>query len=132
MVDVLIGSTPFALIHSVGGVGAVVGTALVTLFHSSILNLAKMFLDPLNNDKYSVGVRTSRCASAHTARAHASPCRTRSSRIAPSRRFHPHRTPASTPASPTPGPRGHQRPYPAARDQQRLRPLVALGRMGAK
>ena len=28
-------------------------TGIVTLFHSSILNLAKMFLDPLNNDEYS-------------------------------------------------------------------------------
>ena len=36
-----------------GGVGAVIGTGLVTLFHSSILSLAKMFLDPLNNDQYS-------------------------------------------------------------------------------
>lgn len=46
MADLLIGFTPFALVHSVGGVGAVVGTGLVTLFHSSILNLAKIFLDP--------------------------------------------------------------------------------------
>ena len=53
MADLLISFTPFALIHSVGGIGAVIGTALVTLFHSSILNLAKMFLDPLNNDLYS-------------------------------------------------------------------------------
>ncbi|KAL3926251.1 MAG: hypothetical protein SGPRY_003382 [Prymnesium sp.] len=53
MADLLILCTPFALIHSVGGVGAVLGTGLVTLFHSSILNLAKMFLDPLNNDDYS-------------------------------------------------------------------------------
>ena len=36
-----------------GGVGAVIGTGLVTLFHSSILSLAKGFLDPLNNDEYS-------------------------------------------------------------------------------
>jgi len=53
MADLLIAATPFALLHSVGGVGAVVGTALVTFFHSSILYLAKMFLDPLNNDQYS-------------------------------------------------------------------------------
>lgn len=53
MADILILATPLALIHSVGGVGAVVGTGLVTLFHSSILNLAKSFLDPLNNDAYS-------------------------------------------------------------------------------
>jgi len=52
MVDLLIFCTPFALIHSVGGIGAMVGTGLVTLFHSSILNLAKMFLDPFNNDDY--------------------------------------------------------------------------------
>lgn len=50
MVDVLIFLTPFALMHSVGGIGAIVGTGLVTLFHSSILSLAKMFLDPFNND----------------------------------------------------------------------------------
>jgi len=53
MADLLISFAPFALIHSVGGVGAVMGTALVTLFYSSILNLAKSFLDPLNNDLYS-------------------------------------------------------------------------------
>ena len=44
-------STPFALVHSVGGlVGVTAGTAVVTLFHSSIVNLAKQFLDPLNNE----------------------------------------------------------------------------------
>jgi hypothetical protein len=53
MADLLILATPLALVHSVGGVGAVIGTGLVTLFHSSILSLAKMFLDPLNNDQYS-------------------------------------------------------------------------------
>ena len=53
MADLLIGFTPLALLHSVGGVGAIFGSTLVTLFHSSILNLAKMFLDPLNNDQYS-------------------------------------------------------------------------------
>lgn len=55
MVDLLICCTPFALMHSVGGFGAMVGTGLVTLFHSSILNLAKMFLDPFNNDDYGNG-----------------------------------------------------------------------------
>ncbi|KAL1523646.1 hypothetical protein AB1Y20_018581 [Prymnesium parvum] len=55
MVDLLIFCTPFALMHSVGGVGAMVGTGLITLFHSSILNLAKMFLDPFNNDDYGDG-----------------------------------------------------------------------------
>jgi predicted membrane chloride channel (bestrophin family) len=56
MADVLIFFTPFALVHSVGGAGAAIGTGIVTLFHSSILNLAKMFLDPLNNDDYSGNV----------------------------------------------------------------------------
>ena len=56
MNDLLMAFTPFALVHSVGGVGAVLGTALVTLFHASLLNLAKMFLDPLNNDDYSRGI----------------------------------------------------------------------------
>lgn len=55
MVDLLIFCTPFALMHSVGGFGAMVGTGLVTLFHTSILNLAKMFLDPFNNDDYGNG-----------------------------------------------------------------------------
>ena len=45
-------SAPLALIHSVGGFGAIVGTALITLFHASSLNLAKMFLDPFNNNEY--------------------------------------------------------------------------------
>jgi len=52
LVDVLVISAPLALIHSVGGFGAIVGTALITLFHASILNLAKMFLDPFNNNEY--------------------------------------------------------------------------------
>jgi len=32
------------------GVGAVVGTGVVTLFHSSIVKLAKTFLDPFGNE----------------------------------------------------------------------------------
>ena len=48
--DMLIFFTPFALLSSVGGLGAVCGTAIVTLFHSSIVNLAKAFLDPFNNE----------------------------------------------------------------------------------
>lgn len=55
MTDVLVGLTPFALMHSVGGIGAVLGTGLTTLFYSSILVLAKMLLDPLNNDSYGDG-----------------------------------------------------------------------------
>jgi len=47
--DLLVLFSPFALIHSVGGVGAVAGTALVTLFHASISSLAKLLLDPFGN-----------------------------------------------------------------------------------
>jgi len=50
LTDGLILTTPFALIHSVGPFGVVMGTAVVTLFHSSIVMLAKLFLDPLNNE----------------------------------------------------------------------------------
>ena len=55
MTDVLVGLTPFALMHSVGGIGAVLGTGLTTLFYSSILVLAKMLLDPFDNDRYGGG-----------------------------------------------------------------------------
>ena len=54
MTDVLVGLTPFALMHSVGGIGAVLGS-LTTLFYSSILSLAKMLLDPFDNDSYGGG-----------------------------------------------------------------------------
>lgn len=50
LTDFLVLSTPFALAHSLGGLAVVSGTAVVTLFHSSIVNLAKYFLDPLNNE----------------------------------------------------------------------------------
>jgi len=42
--------TPLALLPTAGSVGAVCGTAIVTLFHTSIVNLAKYFLDPFNNE----------------------------------------------------------------------------------
>mmetsp|Transcript_11059 Transcript_11059/g.36622 ORF Transcript_11059/g.36622 Transcript_11059/m.36622 type:complete len:456 (+) Transcript_11059:99-1466(+) len=50
LTDLLIFCTPFALVHSVGGFGAVLGTSVVTLFHSSIVSLAKLFLDPFSNE----------------------------------------------------------------------------------
>jgi hypothetical protein len=50
LTDLLVLATPFALAHSVGGFGAILGSAVITLFHSSIVNLAKLFLDPLNNE----------------------------------------------------------------------------------
>ena len=50
LTDLLILTTPLALYNSVGGVGAVIGTGVVTLFHSSVVKLAKIFLDPFNNE----------------------------------------------------------------------------------
>jgi hypothetical protein len=58
LTDGLILSTPFALVHALGGrasFGVVCGTAVVTLFHSSIVMLAKLFLDPFNNEVESRG-----------------------------------------------------------------------------
>ena len=55
MTDVLLLLTPFALAHSVGGAGAILGTGIATLFYSSILILAKMLLDPFNNGRYGGG-----------------------------------------------------------------------------
>ena len=43
-------TTPIALMTSVGPFGVVLGTAAVTLWYSSIVTLAKLFLDPLNNE----------------------------------------------------------------------------------
>ena len=48
--DGLVLFTPFALLHSVGSFSVVCGTAVVTLFHASIVTLAKLFLDPFNNE----------------------------------------------------------------------------------
>mmetsp|Transcript_17955 Transcript_17955/g.29967 ORF Transcript_17955/g.29967 Transcript_17955/m.29967 type:complete len:534 (-) Transcript_17955:133-1734(-) len=51
--DVLVLFTPVALLSTVGGFSsAVVGTAVVTLFYSSVLKLAKMFCDPYDNELY--------------------------------------------------------------------------------
>lgn len=51
--DVLVLFTPFALLSSVRGLlPTVAGTAAVTLFYSSVLQLAKMFCDPYDNEQY--------------------------------------------------------------------------------
>jgi len=50
LTDTLILFTPIALIPSVGPFGVIIGTAVVTLWYSSIVTLAKLFLDPLNNE----------------------------------------------------------------------------------
>ena len=48
LTDGLILTTPFALIHSVGPFGVVMGTAVVTLFHSPLrwLKVASRWLAP--------------------------------------------------------------------------------------
>jgi len=52
LVDLLCLAAPFALVTEVGCLGAIIGTGLCTLFYSGIMNLAKMFLDPFDNDDY--------------------------------------------------------------------------------
>lgn len=53
LLDSLLFGTPFALMHSVGGAGAIFGTGVITFFYSSVLNLAKVFLDPFDNESES-------------------------------------------------------------------------------
>jgi len=60
--DAILFCTPMALTLNLGSFGAlfvicgvVLGTTVVTLFYSSIVNLAKLFLDPLNNEMESRG-----------------------------------------------------------------------------
>jgi len=52
LVDLLVLCTPFALLPSVGAITAVSGTCIITFFYSSVLNLAKVFLDPYDNESY--------------------------------------------------------------------------------
>uniref|UniRef100_A0A7S2G1G2 Bestrophin homolog n=1 Tax=Octactis speculum TaxID=3111310 RepID=A0A7S2G1G2_9STRA len=52
LVDLLVITTPLSLLHSVGGAGAVIGTGVITFFYSSVFNLAKVFLDPYDNEHY--------------------------------------------------------------------------------
>jgi len=51
LTDLLIFFTPFAFLHNgVGTFGNMFATAVVTLFYASVVTLAKLFLDPLNNE----------------------------------------------------------------------------------
>ena len=50
LTDGLVLFTPLALVHTVGPFGVICGTLVVTLFYSSVVTLAKLFLDPLNNE----------------------------------------------------------------------------------
>ena len=52
LVDSLVLFTPFALIPKLGPIGVVVGTGVITFFYSSVVNLAKVFLDPYDNESY--------------------------------------------------------------------------------
>jgi len=51
-VDTLCFAAPLALVGPLGAAGAVVGTGAVTLFYAGVLALAKMFLDPFDNEDY--------------------------------------------------------------------------------
>jgi len=55
LVDMLVIATPFALlpaIDTLGVTGVILGTGVITFFYSSVLNLAKVFLDPYDNESY--------------------------------------------------------------------------------
>jgi hypothetical protein len=60
--DLLVAFTPLALVGRVdsGVAQTLVGTGIITLFYSSLLNLAKFFLDPLDNEgsggKYGISI----------------------------------------------------------------------------
>ena len=43
---------PFALAADFSVLATIAGTALLTLFYASILDLAKIFLDPFDNEDY--------------------------------------------------------------------------------
>jgi len=51
-VDTLCFAAPLALVGPLGAVGAVVGTMFITVFYAGVLALAKMFLDPFDNEDY--------------------------------------------------------------------------------
>jgi len=51
-VDMLCLAAPLALVGPLGAFGAIIGTAAVTLFYAGVLALAKMFLDPFDNEDY--------------------------------------------------------------------------------
>ena len=51
-VDTLCFAAPLALVGPLGAAGAVVGTGAVTLFYAGVLALAKMFLDPFDNEDF--------------------------------------------------------------------------------
>lgn len=50
LVDLLCLTAPLALLGQLGAVGAVAGTAFLTLFYAGVNDLAKMFLDPFDNE----------------------------------------------------------------------------------
>jgi len=51
LVDTYVLIAPFALYAELGAY-AIVAVGLITLFYTGLLNLAKIFLDPLNNENY--------------------------------------------------------------------------------
>jgi len=50
LVDMLVVVAPFALLPAVGPFNTVVGSAVITFFYSAVLLLAKVFLDPYDNE----------------------------------------------------------------------------------
>jgi predicted membrane chloride channel (bestrophin family) len=51
LVDTYVGMAPFALYSQLGNY-SIFAVGLLTLFYTGLLNLAKIFLDPLNNENF--------------------------------------------------------------------------------
>lgn len=52
MVDTFVWSSPFVLYADLG-MYSILGVGIVALFYTGLMDLAKLFLDPLNNERYS-------------------------------------------------------------------------------
>ena len=51
LVDIFLFSAPFSLYAEIG-VWSILSVGILTLFYSGLLDLAKIFLDPLDNDEF--------------------------------------------------------------------------------
>mmetsp|Transcript_17449 Transcript_17449/g.28225 ORF Transcript_17449/g.28225 Transcript_17449/m.28225 type:complete len:114 (+) Transcript_17449:1-342(+) len=51
LVDTMLLISPFALYPELGSY-SVIAVAILTFFYAGLMNLAKIFLDPLNNENY--------------------------------------------------------------------------------
>jgi len=55
LVDTLVYTAPFAQYGTLGPLGCILSVGILTIFYSGLLDLAKVFLDPLDNEDYCQG-----------------------------------------------------------------------------